>query len=94
MRHTCFPVGERYMTSQFILDEFDLDLSSGVSSSSSLFPPLSTASWSLVKAYGSERGTCEMVMGGEFAPESTSYAEPSIVDPAEDELAQHPALLL
>ena len=28
MRHTCFPFGERYMTSRFILDEFDLDLSS------------------------------------------------------------------
>ena len=27
-QHTCFPFGERYMTSRFILDEFDLDLSS------------------------------------------------------------------
>lgn len=28
VRHTCFPFGERYMTSRFILNKFDLDLSS------------------------------------------------------------------
>ena len=27
-RHTCFPFGERYMTSRFVLNKFDLDLSS------------------------------------------------------------------